>query len=536
MNELKPNPIFRLMPSLTDVAFLMPIVFLFTRLDGMRTLLFDGDTGWHIRTGEWILANGRVPDQDIFSFTRAGQPWFAWEWLWDICFAWMHRHGGLAAVGLASMLVICLTFALLYRLVNRACGNPLVAIGLALVAACGATLHWLSRPHLFTMLFTVLLLGVLARVREGRTRLLWSLPALTVLWTNLHGGWVVGVLILAAFSAGEAARALVAAGGEERREAWRASMRYLATAAGCLAASLVNPYFYHLHVHIWEYVRNPYAMKYISEFQAANFQNANAIYFEAMLALGAGAAIWHGLHRRFTEVFLLAGWAHLGLIAARNIPLFMIVAAPLVAPAVVAWLAALSEAPVAAWIKKAAGLVPAAGEEIASIDRLWRVHAVSAAAFAVIVLIVTSPVATEKFKPDYDPKWFPMGAMAALDASDRVFTRDQWGDYLIYRLWPSGAKVFVDGRSDFYGEKFGQDYIDVLSVKYDWEQTLARYGVDTILLPTDASLASALKESSHWRVVYDDGMAIVFRPARGAAGRAVPPATTSAAQESGHRA
>src|SRR5437016_2451541 len=107
---LKPNPIFRLMPSLTDVAFLMPLVFLFTRMEGVRTLLSDCDTGWHVRTGEWILANGRVPDQDIFSFTKPGAPWFAWEWLWDISFAWLHRHGGLAAVVLVSMLVICLTF------------------------------------------------------------------------------------------------------------------------------------------------------------------------------------------------------------------------------------------------------------------------------------------------------------------------------------------------------------------------------------------------------------------------------------------
>src|SRR5262245_51402617 len=117
---LKPNALFRLMPSLTDVAFLMPILFLFTKMEGVRTLLFDGDTGWHIRTGEWILAHGRVPYQDLFSFTKPGQPWFAWEWLWDVMFAGLHAYGGLAAVALASLLVLCVTFALLFRLVNRA--------------------------------------------------------------------------------------------------------------------------------------------------------------------------------------------------------------------------------------------------------------------------------------------------------------------------------------------------------------------------------------------------------------------------------
>src|SRR5207253_6065851 len=108
--------IARFLPSLTDIAFLFPVIFVFIKLSGARTLLGDGDTGWHIRTGEWILAHGRVPDQDLFSFTRPGQPWFAWEWLWDVMFAGLHRYGGLAAVSLASLLVLCLTFALLFRL------------------------------------------------------------------------------------------------------------------------------------------------------------------------------------------------------------------------------------------------------------------------------------------------------------------------------------------------------------------------------------------------------------------------------------
>ena len=60
---------FRLMPSMTDMAFLMPILFLFARMDGVKTLLADGDTGWHIRTGQWILSHRQVPFHDIFSFT-----------------------------------------------------------------------------------------------------------------------------------------------------------------------------------------------------------------------------------------------------------------------------------------------------------------------------------------------------------------------------------------------------------------------------------------------------------------------------------
>ena len=98
-----------------------------------------------------------------------------------------------------------------------------------------------------------------------------------------------------------------------------------------------------------------------------------------------------------------------------------------------------------------------------------------------------------------------------LAPTTRIFTFDQWGDYLIYRLYPK-TKVFMDGRSDFYGSTFNQQYLDVIALNYGWDKTLARFGVDTILMPPGTPLAGALKESSHWRVVYDDGIAVVFRP------------------------
>jgi hypothetical protein len=83
---------------------------------------------------------------------------------------------------------------------------------------------------------------------------------------------------------------------------------------------------------------------------------------------------------------------------------------------------------------------------------------------------------------------------------------------LIYRLYPAN-KVFIDGRSDFYGSTFNEKYLDVMNVRYDWEKNLDQYHVNTILLPPTASLASTLKESRRWRPVYDDGVAIVFRAA-----------------------
>jgi hypothetical protein len=505
----------RLFPSLTDVAFLMPIVFLFTRMDGAKSMLGDGDTGWHIRTGEWILANGRVPRQDMFSFTKPGQAWYAWEWLWDVCFAWLYHHGALASVVSASILVLCVTFALLYRLTLRHCGNPFLAIGTTFLACVCSVLHWLARPHLFTMLFVVILLMILERVYQGKARWLLATPPLMILWTNIHGGFLAGLIILAGFAAGEALRAIFAAEPRERSVALQRAKWFGAAGLASAAATLVNPYTYHLHAHIYKFFTEPYHLQNIVEFQSISFHEPAALYLEVVLLLGAVTAGWFiAKHRNFVPLVLIAGWAHLALFSARNIPLFAIIATPFVAQALDEMLRGLERARVAAWVAQVVSGFRKTGAEFAHMDRPWRIHALSVAATGILAILLASPAAIGKLKPEFDPKNYPTQALSVLRASpeSRIFTGDQWGDYLIYELYPA-HKVFIDGRSDFYGQEFEQKFFDLMSVKYDWQQYLTQYNIDTIVLSPTTPLASAIKESCHWRAVYDDQVAIVFRRA-----------------------
>ena len=395
------------------------------------------------------------------------------------------------------------------------------------MSAGGASTHWLARPHLFTLLFMVLFLWVLENVREtlrsqpaeirGQTSAvagqLWLLPILTVVWTNLHGGFFVGIICCGAYAGGELLSALFASDRGTRMDGLRNSYGYLAAAAGCAAASLVNPYTYHLHQHIYEYLRDPFLTQSISEFQGTNFQWSSMVFFEIMLALGVAAAIWYATRKQFTEALLIVGWGHLGLLVVRNVPIYMIAGPLVVARPLCAWLGSLSEAPIASWMRRVLRNVIEIGEEILPLERPWRVHVVSAFALGVLGLAIVSPASTGKLKPVYDPKNYPETALSSISGPEQmVFTHDEWGDYLIYRLSPQGGKVFVDGRSDFYGTKFDQAYLDVMNVKYGWDKTLAQYGVNTILLPVDAPLTGALKESKHWKVTYDDHQSIVFRP------------------------
>jgi hypothetical protein len=91
----------------------------------------------------------------------------------------------------------------------------------------------------------------------------------------------------------------------------------------------------------------------------------------------------------------------------------------------------------------------------------------------------------------------------------RVLTTDQWGDYLLYKSWPR-QKVFIDGRSDFYGEPLVQEYVALMNADHRWNRIVNRYAFDLMLLPVQWPLVSALKLSTEWRLIADDGTAILF--------------------------
>jgi hypothetical protein len=516
--------VVKMLPSLTDFAFLMPIFFLFGRMNGLKTLLSDCDTGWHIRTGEWILAHHGVPTHDIFSYSKPDGAWYAWEWLTDIIWAFLNSHGGLATVATVGMLLIAFTFTLLFRLVRRN-SNALVAIVVTMTAAVASSVHWLARPHLFTLVFLVLFYGALENVRRGKTRFhgvpyLVILPFATILWTNLHGGFFVGIVMIGTYGMGEALKLIFAPDlGDQRKAVMRTAEKYFLCAVACLAGSLVNPYTWHLHQHVVEYLADPYQSQHIMEFLSVSFHHPLAIFFEGMLLLSALAAFSAASKGSFTEPLLLLMWAHAALLSTRNIPIFMIIAAPQAAAVIELWLQRLPELDVAGWLRRSGVKFNQVAASMTETDRIGRWHPISMAGALGVIALLYAPHPPEKFRPEFDPKSFPVAAVQKLhlDPSQRIFTFDQWGDYLIYRLYPQ-TKVFMDGRSDYYGSAFNQKYLDVITVNYGWESTLTRFGVDTVLMPPGSPLAGALKESARWRVVYDDGIAVVFRSAAKSAG------------------
>src|SRR5882757_6552982 len=165
----------------------------------------DPDLWWHLRTGQWIMETGHIPHSDPFSFTRAGSPWVAHEWLSAVTFYEIQKFSGDGGLIVFSALVTTAGFMLLYL---RSRGKPQWAAAVLTLGALASAPTWGVRPQMFTFALASLLLWLLEHSQERPRLLLW-IPPLFPLWLNLHAGFAFGPALLVAFSVGLIAEAAI---------------------------------------------------------------------------------------------------------------------------------------------------------------------------------------------------------------------------------------------------------------------------------------------------------------------------------------
>ncbi len=493
------SPVGKLLfPSLSDLFFVALILWLFVAGgDGWKGLLLDGDSGWHIRTGEYILNTHSVPTVDLYSFTKAGQPWFAWEWLSDVWFAVLYGWAGLKGVTLAAGVTIAAFATILLRRIFDQGANLFAALAVGLLAVGAASIHFHARPHLFTLLLLVISLWMIEADRKRPTARLWLLVPLTILWTNLHGGFIALLLALGACAVGTAIETWL--GGSRN---WSPAIRYGAITVACAAATLVNPYGIQLHIHIASYLQSDWIRNVIQEFQSPSFRSENMMQFEALLFLGVLTAAFHLRRGRVVEALWILGFAHLALSSVRHVPLYVAVTAPVIAAQLSEWMKRLGEN---SGPKSVVGIIEKMGHDLVpgfARNTVWPCLAVAGFALAGDSM---------NWPKNYPEINFPIRMVREhpdLLKNHRVFSFDQWGDYLIFN--DPTRKVFIDGRSDFFGAELGNEYLNAFQGRWQWRSVLDKYAIDVVLAPSDWPLVSVLKLDTRWRVVADDGQAVLF--------------------------
>jgi hypothetical protein len=523
----------RALPTPADLIF-VGITSLVITAAALPILTGDGDLASHIRVGQLILAERGIPLTYPLSFAMGDARFLGHAWLGEVVLAAAHSAGGLAAILVLSGVLIGLCFAVFFRfLVARGVGvyPALAATGLA---AGGSALHWLGRSHLFTWYFALLLLVFL----EGRRGRAWLLAPAFVLWTNLHGGFTYGILLIALYLAAAKFDAVAggragaggrtglrterpAAHGTDRPVAtgarsdgwfarWKGLVRtvstdgavrfYGACLAWALAGSLLNPRGPFLYVEIGALLGDASIIDQINEFRSPDFHWGFATPFLAALLLSIAAL---GLRReRMPTAWLLVLVAntYYALYSARNIPLFMLIAFPLVvifASRGWRWLAARAGGGAADFVRQKALQGPG-----------WLSFAF---ALGLAFLAVNhGQLAGMRLLPDtFSPDRFPVATVRdarRADLQGPIFNEMIWGGYLAY-AWPE-RRSFLDGL--IYDGELLEEYRTVAMAKPGWRAAMADRAFRLVLVPPDAALAEHLVDEPGWGLWDCDGTAVVL--------------------------
>jgi hypothetical protein len=461
--------------------------------------LSDSDFWWHLRSGQLIFNTRSVPHVDPFSYSRGGQPWIAHEWLSELMFYAVFLVAGKGTLVCLFAIIITAAFLLAYR--RCRCSTYIAGV----VTLCGALASvptWGVRPQVLSLLLTSLFLLVLD-YSEQKPSILWWLPALMLLWVNLHGGFAIGIVLVVVYLLGCAWESF-------RRRTPGAGLRFRQLAAAllaCLAVIAINPNGVLLYIYPFETL-HLHALQHISEWRRPDFHHVPFLIFFSLLIATVIVVVFSKRKIRAHELLLLVVTGIAGCHAIRHIPLFALVAIPILSRYLEDLLLNQPRA-LSFFVRKRAPSF--------SLRALNLVTVLLVAAFAGIHLYRTIRQLGAS-----ESRNFPEAAASFLAKRQipmPLFNHYDWGGYLIWRLYPA-YRVWVDGRTDLYADAFFEEFLRVYWAQAGWKQQLDSSGIQSAILPPTSPLAHSLLVSPEWQRIYEDNDAVILtRRTRSAASK-----------------
>lgn len=462
--------------------------------------LVDPDYFWHLKTGEYIVANRALPSGDIFSYTRLGQQWTLHEWLFEVLLYGVFSAWGTVGVKLLTAALLIVPLGLLIAIAQRISRHAGAAMGVAMLSLIPLLGGISPRPQLLTYaLFTVYLSGLLSFKYCQAKISLFIMPALMIVWVNAHGGFAIGIALLGLFTACEWLTYWMAGADDpvQRRRLLRLTTAGIAT----VLASLASPGLFSHWLYPFQ-VLGMTANQVISEWQSPNFRDlGNTAYLLLVLVFFAAYA-YAGRRPDATELIVPCCFMFAGFLASRHTPLAALALTPftaraLASGAIPAIAAAWERSRLARWYRKR-GLARELGRTEFALNWL-----VLLAVLAVLASYAPTFQAREQARAK---QVLPIGAadfVLAHGITGKMFNNYDNGGYLIYRLAPA-RKVLIDGRADVYGDQFIADFLDIYNGRANWKEKFDKLAIDYAILGKDAPIRQLLKADPAFKEVFFD--------------------------------
>jgi hypothetical protein len=449
------------------IALAIAVLALPAVLGSSPTIFNDGDVSWHLATGQWILDHRAIPRTDPFSFTWAGRPWVPIEWLAELSLATAYRLAGYAAVSALITAALLALHALVFFGASRAV-RPLAALGIVVAMDLVLIPMMLARPHVLAWVLVASWTYLLIRAREKERAPPMAAALLLVVWANLHGSFVIG-LVLAAFFGLEA---LVASA-----DRGRALRQWCVFGFACLLAVFINANGIEGVVHPFR-IANLEILPLVDEWKPSS-PAVTPFFFVALT--GVLVLLWLKRPKMHpVRWLLLAALLAMALLQVRHQAVLAIVSAV---------------------------LLPQGFSRAVKPSEVRRVAAAAtaAAAFALLVARLLVPITPA---PGEANPWALIAAVPPELRSEPVLNGYVMGGPLIL----SGIRTYVDGRADMYGDELVADYKKITDGDAErLDAAVRRWNIRWAILPHRyKKLVALLDRSAGWQRLRQDSTGIIY--------------------------
>jgi len=448
---------------------------------------WDPDYYWHLKTGE-LIANGAFPRTDPFSFTWGGQPWTLHEWLSELLiYRLVDGLGYMGAVTVFAVLpgvaVGILAFAL-----QRMGLRTLAIVGATTLAALLIIPYASIRPQVISWIFFAALIALLLHLRPDRARWALALVPFFALWANLHGLWVIGLVVLVVY----ALLSVIGMTPMSGAKWWAVAMVPLA-----MLGTIFTPEGPSLLLYPLRYVdAGDWGMANITEWQSPDFHDP--AHWPLLIYMGAVAVF-----ARWRVPWWLSILAFLGivmtLLALRNGAVAAIIGAPAIA---VGMDSALRD-----WRPDR----PAPSPRVARQRRVLELVLGAVVVVAgILIFVPRDPAAAVDASIERELPVQGVELLLERVPDGRILAWYGWGGYVDGLMYDQGARVFVDGRNDMYDQSILDEYNRVRGAEEGWEEIVDRYDVDALLFPPNEPITKGPAETAGWCEAYRDDNEVVF--------------------------
>lgn len=460
------------------------------------SVITDSDFFFHLAAGKYIVEHLTIPSVDVFSYTMSGHPWVVHEWLFEVLVYLLDAGFGRFGITVLTSAIATITIVVAVRTcrINNFPLELVVTIAVAILVYA----FFMPRPHIFTFLFlSLFLLGLFRMKNAGDISVIRWAPLMMLVWVNMHGGFILGIALLAFFLACEfgyaAYRGVLQ---EKRRYLIRLGVIFFLT----IAASAVNPYFFD-HLLFPFHLMSQGSVQSINEWKSPDFSVAILRLYLVFYVLFFLVYFFSPGKPDLSDVAIPLVFVAASFTALRHLPLAVIALTPfLVQQLITLKVPDVVGAAVRSGSSKSA--------ELGNAEYVLNF----------LILSIVTAVLVMNYQTWHKQDEIKLNGHLPVSASDFViregisgnmFNPYQSGGYLIYRLFPQ-RKVFIDIRADLYSDDIMSDYMVIDGAKSGWEALLQKYAVNYVICKDSSPLRQAIEKSKEYVGVYDDKAFAVF--------------------------